>query len=174
MIRRPPRSPLFPDRARCRAGFLALAAAYWSGLLLRSVRIWTIPVAAVLIGRRSRGWLYVAACVVGFLLYSLESWTFGQAYLPSLGGGIVTGAWFLLAFAGSWTGIVRRMRGLRIFSLSLLAVSVAKLLLIDTSHLATPARVALFAICGVLLIVGAFLYIKFRERFTENEEDNRK
>lgn len=150
------------------------AAAYWSGLLLRSVRIWTIPVAAVLIGRRSRGWLYVAACVVGFLLYSLESWTFGKAYLPSLGGGIVTVAWFLLAFAGIWTGIVRRMRGLRIFSLSLLAVSVAKLLLIDTSHLATPARVALFALCGVLLIVGAFLYIKFRERFTENEEDNRK
>ena len=143
-------------------------AAYWRGLLTRSVRLWTLPVAAALIGRRTRGWLFVSACVIGFILYSLEAWTFGKAYIPSLGGGIVTVAWFLLAFAGVWAGIVRRIQELRIFSLLLLSVSVAKLLLVDTAHLATPARVALFALCGALLIVGAFLYIRFRERFTEN------
>jgi ABC-type polysaccharide/polyol phosphate export permease len=38
----------------------------------------------------------------------------------------------------------------------------------DTAHLATPARVALFALAGVLLIVGAFLYMKFKERFEEH------
>lgn len=145
-------------------------AGYWKAMALRSVRIWTLPVAAALIGRRSRGWLYRVACVMGFALYTLEAQAFGAAYLPSLGGGMVTVAWFLLAFVGVYAGIVRRMRAVRIWALSLLGVSVAKLLLCDTARLATPARVALFALCGVLLIVGAFLYIKFRERFVENEE----
>lgn len=153
--------------------FVALddaSSGYWRALALRSVRVWTIPLAAALIGRRSRGWLYWIACAFGFVLYTLESRVFGAAYIHALGGGVVTVAWFLLAFAGVWAGIVRRMRSLRIWSLSLLAASVAKLLVIDTAHLATPSRVALFALCGVLLIVGAFLYIKFRERFVENEE----
>ena len=34
--------------------------------------------------------------------------------------------------------------------------------------LATPARVGVFALAGVLLIVGAFLYMKFRERFEDH------
>ena len=41
-------------------------------------------------------------------------------------------------------------------------------LVIDTAHLTTPVRVALFALSGVLLIVGAFLYMKFRERFEDH------
>ena len=45
---------------------------------------------------------------------------------------------------------------------------VLKVLLIDTAHLASPARVALFALAGVLLIIGAFLYMKFRERFEDH------
>jgi uncharacterized membrane protein len=91
-------------------------------------------------------------------------------FMPALKGGSITLAWVVLAFAGVWTGIVRRIRPLRIFALSLLGVSALKLLLFDTSHLPVPARVAVFAIVGSLMIVGAFLYLKFKERFTENDE----
>lgn len=152
----------------------ASGAAYWRALLLRSVRLWTLPVAAMFIGRNTRKELRWAALAIGFLFYTLEARVFGMTFIAERGGGSVTVAWFLLAFGCIWTGIVRRMRALRICALVLFGVSVAKLLLIDTSHLPTPLRVFVFAICGVLLIVGAFLYIKFRERFTENEEDNRK
>ena len=60
------------------------------------------------------------------------------------------------------------MRLSRICALSLLGISVAKVLVVDTAHLTTPVRVALFALSGVLLIVGAFLYMKFRERFEDH------
>ena len=149
-------------------------AAYWRALLLRSVRLWTLPVAAMFIGRNTRKELRWAALAIGFLFYTLEARVFGMTFIAERGGGAVTVAWFLLAFGCIWAGIVRRMRTMRICALVLFAVSVAKLLLFDTAHLPTPLRVFVFAICGVLLIVGAFLYIKFRERFTENEEDNRK
>lgn len=90
---------------------------------------------------------------------------FGRTFLPSLGSGAVTVSWTLVAFAGIWFGIVRRLRPLRLTALALLGVSVVKLLAFDTAHLPTPARVGLFALVGVLLLVGAFLYLKFRERF---------
>ena len=77
-------------------------------------------------------------------------------------------AWLLAAFIGLWIGIARRSRATRITALSLLGISVLKVLLIDTAHLASPARVALFALAGVLLIIGAFLYMKFRERFEDH------
>lgn len=53
----------------------------------------------------------------------------------------------------------------RLCGLALLAVSAVKALLFDTASLATPARVAVFACVGALLIIGAFLYLRFRSRF---------
>ena len=38
------------------------------------------------------------------------------------------------------------------------------------ASLATPARVAVFAAVGVLMVAGAFLYLKFRNRFEEVAE----
>ena len=143
----------------------ATSEGYAPALLKRILRLWAIPAAAALVGRRSRGWLYVAACILGFLCFTAEAVLFGRAFLPSFGGGTLTVAWMLLAAATVWFGIARRNRAVRIVALVLAGIAVAKLLLIDTAHLATPSRVAVFAITGVLLIAGAFLYIRFKERF---------
>ena len=145
------------------------AAAYFKEFVLRLVRLWSLPVAAALIARRVKvGALAVAALMVAFLFFTGEARIFGYAFLPALKTGTVSVAWLLAAFAGLWAGIVRRSRATRITALSLLGVSVVKVLLMDTAHLATPARVALFALAGVLLIVGAFLYMKFKERFEDH------
>ena len=145
------------------------AAAYFKEFVLRLVRLWSLPVAAALIARRVKvGALAVAALMVAFLFFTGEARIFGYAFLPALKMGTVSVAWLLAAFAGLWAGIVRRSRATRITALSLLGVSVVKVLLMDTAHLATPARVALFALAGVLLIVGAFLYMKFKERFEDH------
>ena len=144
------------------------ADAYVAEIFLRLVRLWSLPVAAALVARRVQvRWLGVAALIVAFLFFTGEARIFGYAFLPALKTGAVSVAWLLAAFAGLWAGIVRRSRATRITALSLLGVTVAKVLLMDTERLATPARVGVFALAGVLLIVGAFLYMKFKERFEE-------
>ena len=59
------------------------------------------------------------------------------------------------------------MRMARLVGLGVLAASVVKLLVFDTARLATPGRVGVFAAVGVLLIAGAFLYLKFKSAFEE-------
>lgn len=142
---------------------------YFSEFALRLVRLWSLPAAAAFIAYRRRvGPIAIAALAVTFIFFTGEARIFGYVFFPSLKTGTVSVAWLLAAFAGLWAGIVRRSRATRITALSLLGVSVVKVLLMDTAHLATPARVALFALAGVLLIVGAFLYMKFKERFEDH------
>lgn len=142
---------------------------YFSEFLLRLVRLWSLPALAAFVGYRRRvGSVVIAALAVTFLFFTGEARIFGYVFFPSLKTGTVSIAWFLAAFAGLWVGIVRRCRATRMASLSLLGVSVAKVLLMDTVRLAMPARVGIFALAGVLLIVGAFLYMKFRERFEDH------
>ena len=145
------------------------AAAYFKEFVLRLVSLWSLPAAAAFIAYRRRvGPIAIAALAVTFIFFTGEARIFGYVFFPSLKTGTVSVAWLLAAFAGLWAGIVRRSRATRITALSLLGVSVVKVLLMDTAHLATPARVALFALAGVLLIVGAFLYMKFKERFEDH------
>ena len=142
---------------------------YFKELILRIIRLWTLPVAIALVGRSGRGKLFVVSCLIGFLFYTCEAQMFGAVFLPSLKLGSITVFWSVLAFAGIWFGIARRVKVLRITALLLLGVTTAKLLALDTAHLATAARVAVFSLTGILLIVGAFLYIRFKERFETHE-----
>ena len=87
--------------------------------------------------------------------------------LPSVGGGCITIVWATIAASLLTVGIVRRWKAIRLTGLGLLGLSVFKVLFIDTSSLSTPARVAVFAAVGVLMVAGAFLYLKFRNRFEE-------
>ncbi len=143
--------------------------AYWTEFILRFIRLWSFPLAMLLIGRRSRSYLYIPTAILAFIFFTLEAWLFGRIFLPSLKSGSITLAWAILAFTMIALGILKRVGVARITALVLLAVSVVKLALIDTAGMGTPARVAVFAIIGVLLIVGAFLYIKCKERFEEHE-----
>lgn len=142
---------------------------YFSEFALRLVRLWSLPAAAAFIACRRRVTpVAVVAFIATFLFFTGEARIFGYVFFPSMKTGTVSIAWLLVAFAGLWAGIVRRSRATRIAALSLLGVSVLKVLLMDTARLATPARVGIFALAGVLLIVGAFLYMKFKERFEDH------
>ena len=147
-------------------------ASYWHGLALRAIRLWTLPAAGVWVSRRARyfGWLLPVTVAVAFLFYSCEAWRLATVFLPSFKHGAVTLAWTIAAFSSVWYGLSARVKAYRLTGLILLGVSAAKLLVIDTKQLTTPARVAAFAVVGVLSIVGAFLYIRFRERFENNKD----
>jgi uncharacterized membrane protein len=154
---------------------------YAAGLASRIESIWPVPALVAFCGWRLGGlkpWrdfiralAYPAASVMTFAVVTMESHFFGREFLPFLRGGIVTIVWAAVASAFLATGIVRRVRVLRLAGLGLLALSAAKVLLVDTASLATPGRVGVFAAVGILLIVGAFLYLKFKSRFEESDAE---
>jgi len=146
--------------------------------LVRRVQIlWCLPPAIGFVAWRVGGkgaWLEtlrlplgVIASVLALVVVSCESSVFGTCYLPSLGLGIVTIVWAVVASALLAGGIVGRRKACRLGGLALLGLSIAKLLFFDTASLAMPGRVGVFAAVGVLLIAGAFLYLKFKSRFEE-------
>lgn len=146
-------------------------------LLDRVQFMWPLPPLVAFLGWRlgATGFLleiwrktvYVVAGALAFVVVTGECYLFGHEYLAFLRGGFVTIMWSAIASAFLSAGIVRRIRAARHVGLGLLAASVVKLLLFDTSTLATPGRVGVFAAVGVLLIAGAFLYLKFKSRFEE-------
>ena len=153
---------------------------YWAELGSRSMELWCLPTLLVFLGARlaARGaWLekaqsafFVGAAIQAFILVTAESKWFGTLVLPSVGSGCITIVWATIAFGLLAAGVVRRWKVIRLCGLGLLGFSVFKVLFFDTASLATPARVAVFAAVGVLMIVGAFLYLKFRALF-EAEPD---
>lgn len=147
----------------------ATAGDYFLTLVPRLIRLGILPVVFAVIGLRvgPEGQFLTGAGILAFLLLSCEARFLGLTFLPVAPGAVVTVAWAAVAFACLWSGLVRRMKALRFTGLGLLAVTVGKVLLVDTASFVVPARVAVFAVVGVLLIVGAFLYLKFKERFEE-------
>lgn len=168
--------------AGCVIGWIVLAgknyeqmSVYWTGLVSRSLELWSLPALFVFQGVRiaargtrmenARTWFFVGAAILAFILVTAESKWFGDLVLPSMGGGCITIVWATIAAALLTAGIVRRWKAIRLTGLGLLGLSVFKVLFIDTAALATPARVAVFAAVGVLMVAGAFLYLKFRSLF---------
>lgn len=105
------------------------------------------------------------AGVLAWVVLTIESLKFGNCYLPFLGAGLITIVWALIASALLLGGVLGRQKECRLSGLALLALSIGKLLFYDTASLATLGRVGVFAAVGLLLIAGAFLYLKFKSYF---------
>ena len=171
----------------CAVGFVILTGkhyetmqCYWAGFVSRALDLWGAPALMAFIGWRlcrKGGWLeelrtksYVIASVMGFILVTAESKWFGTLVVPTIGSGCITIVWATIAFGLLTMGIVRRWKVIRLCGLGLLGLAVFKVLFFDTASLATPARVAVFAAVGVLMLVGAFLYLKFKNVFEAGAE----
>ena len=156
----------------------------WSGtsqwartMGLNLVRIGVMPATFAYLGwqewkaRAGESWKMLASLsvITLFLYITGEAWNFTMAFLPTLRSGGVTVAWGVFAFVMLIVGIVKRVKGLRMVGLVVLAITVGKLLLVDTSHLDMPWRVALCALTGVMLMLGAVLYIKFQKEFADEK-----
>ena len=142
-----------------------------SGAMMLHRLVWGCAFAALAVLSKRFAWGGMpgvfASSALTFLVITVASYHFGDEFLPSLRGGFVTIVWAVVASALLAAGIVRRSKAVRLSGLGILAASVVKLLLLDTSSLATPGRVGVFAAVGILLIAGAFLYLRFESRFEE-------
>jgi uncharacterized membrane protein len=74
----------------------------------------------------------------------------------------LSGFWGCLGFAAIVAGLIWRKREVRLAGLGLLAITVAKILLVDLSNLESLWRVGSFLAVGVVLLAGAFAYQRSR------------
>jgi len=72
--------------------------------------------------------------------------------------------WALCAAGALSAGIWFAVTPLRIFAVALFVLTVGKVFLFDTSHLSALARITAFLVLGTLLLMGAFLYQRYKHR----------
>ncbi len=75
----------------------------------------------------------------------------------------LTAVWAVYALAGLITGIVKRWRYVRIGALGLLAISIVKVFVYDVFRLELGYRIGAFVGLGILLLVSAYLYQRYRD-----------
>ena|GEM_PF-4232212 len=108
-------------------------------------------------------WLLApTAAVTALTLLSHLLWTEGATHQTRLVW--LSILWALCATSALSAGIWFAITPLRIFAVALFALTVGKVFLFDTSHLSALARIAAFLVLGTLLVVGAFLYQRYKHR----------
>jgi len=108
-----------------------------------------------------------AALALLFIFLSLETNTFLGCYVEGLRPGGISILWSLFAIGLLLGGIWKDVGGLRYTALALFAVVAGKVFLFDLAHVEEVYRIVASLILGVLLLSGAFIYLKYREVFTK-------
>lgn len=102
-----------------------------------------------------------------FLYLSLEVNSFLYHYIPGLRTGGVSILWTLFALALILRGIWKNLRALRYIGLGLFAIVAWKVFFVDLSQLDQIYRIVAFLVLGILLLVGSFIYLKYRDSFAQ-------
>jgi uncharacterized membrane protein len=105
------------------------------------------------------------ALVLAFLFLTLELNTFLFQFVPALRAGGVSILWSLFALGLILAGIRHRQGALRYVGLGLFTVVGFKVFLTDLASLDQFYRIIAFILLGVLVLCGAFLYLKYRQTF---------
>jgi uncharacterized membrane protein len=151
-------------------------AEFWKAAGLRLLTYGVLPAtltAAWRIVRTHRQ----AAKVLGLVLVqvwlylTLETGVIARVYAPGFRGGAVTLVWTLFALALLFAGIRVHGKWLRWCGLMLFALAVGKLLVSDLDGLDTLFRIVAFISVGVLLVLGSFVYLKFKNQFEADTEE---
>ncbi|MDT4329748.1 DUF2339 domain-containing protein [Methylomonas sp. MED-D] len=121
-----------------------------------------------------RRWLGTAALVLLFAFLSLETNSLLLHYLPGLRSGGVTILWSLFALTSVYHGIRREVAALRLAGLVLFAIVAWKVFFVDLARLEQIYRIVAFIVLGMLVLGGAFFYMRYRQNFAANAETESK
>ena len=155
--------------------WLLEGTAFWQAAGTRLVLFGVLPASLITAWRMARKHQN-APIVMGLILVqvwvylTLESALIARVYAQGFRSGAVTLVWTLFAFALLFAGIRLRGQWLRWAGLGLFALTLAKLLMFDLSELATLYRIIAFISTGVVLVLGSFVYLKYKNLIdTEGE-----
>jgi uncharacterized membrane protein len=105
------------------------------------------------------------ALVLAFVFLTLELNTFLFYFVPALRAGGVSILWSLFALGLIMAGIRHRQGAMRYVGLGLFTVVGFKVFFADLASLDQFYRIIAFILLGVLVLSGAFLYLKYRQTF---------
>lgn len=121
--------------------------------------------------RTSRALFLVIALGLLFLFLTVELNTFLYVYRPEFRAGGISILWTLFALSFVVAGIWKQCRELRLAGLVLFAIVAGKVFLVDLAHLEQIYRIIAFLVLGVLVLAGAFFYLKYRQLFVINKSN---
>jgi uncharacterized membrane protein len=106
-------------------------------------------------------WLGIV-CLFGFL--NLEWHRFTNQFMPRIELAGFSVLWSLFAIGLILIGVWMRRKVYRVSAISLLIVTVLKVLIFDTAEVSTPYRILSCLVLGIILMAVSFLYYRFSER----------
>ncbi|WP_165246403.1 DUF2339 domain-containing protein [Paludisphaera soli] len=101
-----------------------------------------------------------AAIGLGFVFLTLETNTFLARFVPTLRAGGISIVWTLFALGLIAAGLRRRIGLLRHVGLGLFTIVGFKVFLVDLASLDPFYRIVAFLLLGVLILFGAFVYLR--------------
>lgn len=90
-----------------------------------------------------------------------------RTYLPGFRAGGVSVWWGMMAFFMLFFGIKNRIKALRLTAIVIFVGCAVKIFLIDLAHLEQVWRIVAFIVIGLTMLIGAVIYIKFKDQFVE-------
>lgn len=109
----------------------------------------------------------MGAATIGllFIYLTFEASTMMFKFIPGFRSGGVSILWGIFAFALIWGGLRKSSKSLRYAGLLLFSIDALKIFFVDLEKLSQLYRIVAFIILGIVMIAGAFIYIRFREQF---------
>ncbi|WP_165075778.1 DUF2339 domain-containing protein [Paludisphaera rhizosphaerae] len=111
------------------------------------------------------------AIALGFVFLSLETNTFLNRFVPTLRPGGISILWTLFALGLIGAGLRHRVGSLRKVGLALFTIVGFKVFLVDLAALDPFYRIVAFLLLGVLILLGAFVYLRSEAAFARTPED---
>ncbi len=128
-----------------------------------------------LLGEAQTGkWSGGAALTLLFCFLSLEVNTVLYQYIPGLRSGGVSILWSAFALALVFFGIKKQIKPLRIVGLCLFALTAWKVFFIDLARLAQMYRILAFIVLGLIILGGAFFYMRYQQTFIGDDSEGKK
>lgn len=106
------------------------------------------------------------ALVGSFAFSTLEVWTALSVFVEDFRMGGLSIFWSLFALSLLLTGISKNRTVLRGVGLSLMSIVIGKVFFVDLAGLEQLHRIVAFIVLGVIVLIGSFLYLKYRHRFS--------
>ncbi len=120
--------------------------------------------------RQERAILAALGLALFFIYATLETDTLLANFLPGLRVGGVSILWAVFGITFLITGIRKNQSTLRYCGLFLFTVVVAKIFFVDLNKLEQLYRIIAFILLGILILSGSFVYLHYRQAFTNEEE----